>query len=243
MYLTSHRVLTNQTQEGINASLYLHGVTIDDPSVAIEKIDADPGVLKAAAYDVPPGNNSVLAYLDIVADDSVGLDELEAALRAAGDSLAKKPEVVPFRMTVGRVSVQFSCIIGRRKSRRHEQDYIDMSQRALLVYKNRPIPPWMSGAPIVIEVWQDGDTRFYQPSADSLARLRLRHGPRWKSKRLAIDIFDKLDFEHYHGDLTPEAVSALTDLSIKELAAFGGVKVHLRGDSSKILFEWPPVMG
>ena len=65
MYLTSHRVRTDHGLEGINSSLYLHGAIIDDPEQMLEKLEADPGVLKAAACAVAPGNNPVLAYLDV----------------------------------------------------------------------------------------------------------------------------------------------------------------------------------
>ena len=243
MYLTSHRVRTDHGLEGINSSLYLHGAIIDDPEQMLEKLEADPGVLKAAACAVAPGNNPVLAYLDVVADDGVKREELDAARNAAGEILRNEPQNVPFRIKVGRVLVEFGCTIGRRNSRQHERDYVELWDRALFVHETRPIPPWMEGKPIIIEVWQEGDKRIFQPSAESMARLRLRHGPGWKSKRLSIDIFDQLDIEHYHGDLTPEAVSTLTDLSLNELAAFGGVKVHVRGNPVKILFEWPSVTG
>lgn len=243
MHLTSHRVRTDHGHEGINALLYVHNATIDDPNAALDGLEADPGVLRAAACVVPPGTISALASLDIVADDSVRLDELDTARRTAGEFLANEPQSVPFRIKVGRVAVQFGCTIGRRKSREHEQDYVELWERALFVYRTRPVPPWMVGKPVMIEVWQEGDKRIYQPSAESMARLRLRHGPKWKSKRLTIDIFDQLDIEHYHGDLTPEAVSTLTDLSLNELAAFGGVKVQVRGDPTRVLFEWPPVTG
>jgi hypothetical protein len=241
MYLTSHRIRTDHEQEGINASLYVHNVVIEDPDAALDGLETEPGVLKAAACVVPPGNIPVLAYLDIVADDSVRLQELEAVRLTAGEFLAKKPNEVPFRIKAGRVVVQFGCTIGRRRSRQHERDYAELWDRALFVFQTRPLPPWMDGKPIAIEVWQEDDKRIYQPSVDSMARLRLRHGPRWKSKRLTIDIFDQLDFEHYHGDLSPEAVSTLTDLSLNELAAFGGVKVQVRGNPGQVLFEWPPV--
>ena len=243
MYLTSHRVRTDRGLEGINTSLYLHGTIIDDPEQMLETLESDPGILKAAACAVAPGNNPVLAYLDIVADDGVSREELDTARRTAGDFLLNEPQNVPFRITAGRVLVEFGCTIGRRKSREHERDYVELWDRALLVHEKRPVPPWMEGKPIIIEVWSEGDKRIYQPSAESMARLRLRHGPNWMSKRLTIDVFDKVDIEHYHGDLTPDAVSTLTDLSLNELAAFGGVKVHVRGNPYKILFEWPPVMG
>jgi len=243
MYLTSHRVRTDHAQEGVNASLYLHKTIIDDPDTALDGLDTAPITLMAAACAVPPGNIPVLAHLDIVADDSVRLDELAEARRAAGALLTDDPNSVPFRIKVGRVVVQFGCTVGRRKSGQHQQDFVELWERAVFVFQNRPVPPWMEGKPIIIEVWQKGDKRIYQPSNESTARLRLRHGPSWKSKSLTIGIFDQLDLEHYHGDLTPDAVSTLTDLSLKELAAFGGVKVHVGGDPAKVLFEWPPVTG
>lgn len=240
MYLTSHRVRTDRGAEGINTSLYLHGAIIDDPEQMLESLESDPGILKSAACAVPPGNHPVLAYLDIVADDSVRPDELASARRTVGEFLTNEPQNVPFRIKVGRVLVQFGCTLGRRKSRQHERDYVELWDRALFVHQTRPVPPWMGGKPIIIEVWQNGEQRVFQPNAESTERLRLRHGPLWKSKSLSINIFDNLDFEHYHGDLTPDAVSTLTDLSLNELAAFGGVKVHVRGHPTKVLFEWPP---
>lgn len=80
MYATAHRVRSGKDVEGINAFLHRHGQDAAwpaDPSAIPER---DPGQQVWDAVTVPPGGNDVLSYLDVIAPDGVGVEELDVAL-------------------------------------------------------------------------------------------------------------------------------------------------------------------
>ena len=79
MYLTAHRVRTDDGTEGVNAFKHRQSRQTDPTQVAdvLASIEQDAGILVAALCDVPPGRNHVLAYLDIVMADGEQFTERE----------------------------------------------------------------------------------------------------------------------------------------------------------------------
>lgn len=69
MYLTSHRVVSpSGRQEGINSFFYSHG-SLSWQQLPSQFIDQNPGTLVARNVSVPPPENRIRSYLDIVSPD------------------------------------------------------------------------------------------------------------------------------------------------------------------------------
>lgn len=73
MYLTAHRVRSQDGEEGINAFLYLHHRVWETPPNETD----DPGVLVKKSISLsPPSGNLVRSYLDLIAPDSTPWTEI-----------------------------------------------------------------------------------------------------------------------------------------------------------------------
>jgi hypothetical protein len=107
MYLTAQRVRSRNGDEGINSCLFLHGST-PVPGISWEAPDVSlvaeqhPGTVVVQRIELDSGGNDVLSFLDVVAEDALGIDRLRAAISAT--------ELDPARGTtwsVGPVSLRF----------------------------------------------------------------------------------------------------------------------------------------
>ena len=67
MYVAVQRIVGRRKQ-GINAFLHLHGA-MEWPRRPVTLSDRAPGALKRRRVVVPPGDNRVVSYLDVVAPD------------------------------------------------------------------------------------------------------------------------------------------------------------------------------
>ena len=129
MYATAHRVRSRRDVEGINAFLHRHGHDVAwpaDPSAIPER---DPGQQVWEAVAVVPGGNEVLSYLDVIAPDGVGVDELEVALTGLWLDLQAAEQDPPHPWAVlpnpliyrrGRVVLRFGTVGGRTAARAQE---------------------------------------------------------------------------------------------------------------------------
>lgn len=117
MYLTAQRVRNGEGLEELHAFLHLHD---GDASAS-----SDPFRVHSSPMRIPPGGNSVVSYLDIVADDDLGKaahpdggDGLKPwwqdALESAGRSMAN--DRVPWAVTVAGIHVIFSTSATRAAS-------------------------------------------------------------------------------------------------------------------------------
>jgi hypothetical protein len=96
MYATAHRVTRGDGQEGINTFLYLHGPTL--PVVDAAAIpEQQPGRLTRHRTPVPPGNNVVSSYLDVIAPDDTSMPELERQLAMLRADLPERRNPTVFR--------------------------------------------------------------------------------------------------------------------------------------------------
>ena len=114
MYVTAHRVRRHQSGEvGINAFLHLHYSPPPDwldwnqPDFS-RAIDEWPAHLNKMDCDVPPGGNSVMSYLDVLAEDSVEVAQIRAAFDEA--SMRLKHEKPPLVIGSGKISVRFVAV-------------------------------------------------------------------------------------------------------------------------------------
>jgi hypothetical protein len=126
MYLTAHRVFLRSTSSrGINAFLYRHDdapyseIDWSNPDVPLVA-DAMPGRLITQQRQIAEPGGEVLSYLDIVAEDQLGPDRIEAALgRFAAPTVPLDPK--PFIDVVERVGIRFSAVLGLPSAKYHEE--------------------------------------------------------------------------------------------------------------------------
>jgi len=240
MYLTTHIVRSDEGIIGKSGYLYEHRMQIDEPIQLLEEIENNTGVLVAAVKDLP-GQNSVLAYLDIVANDAVTDVELASARRTAHDFLHGEPNNIPFKIAAGHVAVHFGCTLGIKRERKHLAIYDALWDDALRIKRDRPTPPWMTNEPLIVLAGvQRGEgglpRKTFVLDDASKRRLIQRHGPTWAPKRFLLDYDTEYDFQQDHGDIKPVIIEALTDLPLSAILDMGGCRIVQGG---RIIAEWP----
>lgn len=104
MYATAHLV-RREGVEGINAFLHEHGAGNPWPTDASTFPETNPGRIVLRRTDIPPGGNSVRAYLDVLAPDATPLEEIRGALRAVAEDLGERRNPTVFRHGV--VTIRF----------------------------------------------------------------------------------------------------------------------------------------
>ncbi len=237
MFLTAHRVDTGQRQ-GINAFLYQSGRIIDQPDLELAALERDPGELAAAACDIAPGQNDVLSYLDIIANDGCQATDLTQLRASSTEVLRNEPERLPLLLKSGNQLVRFGCTIGHHQAGRHLDDYDQLWDRALAVLAERPVPSWLNGQSLIILRGQVGDQLIYELDEASFKRVKARKGPRWPQHRFTVDVFDQMDIESMHGDITESIITAITGLGLDDLKDMGGVTILHRPTGTE-LYRYP----
>lgn len=227
MYLTSHRIRTDDGEEAINTFLHHTGHPIDHPEQELARVEYDAGELVAAACDRTPGRNHVLCYLDIVAPDEADEAVLTTLRQTARTMLDNEPDTVPFLMTSGAAVMRLGCTIGHHHQKRHLADFDLLWDRSIEVFRKRPRPAWLSSTePLVILRGQLEEQLVYQLDDASFSRVQALKGPHWKRHRIVVDIFDQMDVERMHDDITPDIATTITGLGHEDLAAMGGVSIR-----------------
>lgn len=107
MYLTAQRVVAPAgDHEGINVFRYSHGDQVWTGTAPAQlHPDADPGVLVSQIVTVAPPGNRVRSFLDLVAPEDAGLQEVRAAVEALAEGDA--PPTFPTEWTRGRLYIRF----------------------------------------------------------------------------------------------------------------------------------------
>jgi hypothetical protein len=140
MYLTAHRVFLRSTSSrGINAFLYRHDdgpypeIDWRNPDVLLVA-DAVPGRFVTQQREIAEPGGEVLSYLDIVAEDQLGLDRVEAALERFSDpTVLLDPR--PFTVVEG-VGIRFSAVLGLRSvPAKYCEELIALRERAMNLFR------------------------------------------------------------------------------------------------------------
>ena len=80
MLLTAQRVVSPRGVRGVNVYQYLHG-PYGWPRVPDEFLpDINPGELVNQWLEVPPGNNRIVSFLDVVGPDEVAISDVHQRL-------------------------------------------------------------------------------------------------------------------------------------------------------------------
>jgi hypothetical protein len=239
MYATAHHVKSPKGQTGINAFLHEHGedrnaTSWETPSVAAVA-DARPGTLIAESYDVPPGGNAVMAFLDVVAVDGIGFERLSGALDIFGTMVASQP--APIVATINGVGMRFGCDLGLAPVASKEFDRLKNRVFEILHAERTVANSAQEPLDVLVVFAEDGYA--FELSPRSAARVREAHrAGEWEPARFHVDPDVMMDFQDMYGDLVPHIVSGLTNLRLEKVIAMGGVRLVNRATLKEIR-RWP----
>jgi hypothetical protein len=247
VYLTSQRVSApGDERTGINTYLYRHEESVSSmdwsrPELA-RIVDEFPGTLVAHDTEVPPGGNLIRSYLDIVAADSMPMDEVDSALQQFDKEWS--PSRVGQVIHVGGVALRLGLEL--RLEARAREELRELSRHALALLR-KPVASsdWAANEPLRVVVTLEGSERSYALDEPSSRRLQSRHGADWRPTRLSVTHEVQAAMPLNPVDLCLHIAPVLTGLALDELAPLGGIR-FIDGQSGNLLWEWPsrvPLVG
>jgi len=116
MYITAQRVTPdNGRSSGVNVYYHQHAAPLAPNSewgntevdhVAYE----NPGELISSRVEVPAGGNTVLSYLDVVADNAASAGDIRAALNDFGTQIGS--DEIPMARVIRGIAIRLGAVIG-----------------------------------------------------------------------------------------------------------------------------------
>ena len=239
MYVTAHRVRSRQDEGGINSFLHEHSpedqarIDWNDERVVLAVADGLNGQLVAQSYDVPPGGNRVLSYLDVAAQEKIPPEVIEEALGRFRVQL--ESEVTPLVKNLDGIGIRFSTIIGLDAQKLPEFDALH-TRLMLLLRSERPVSSRQPPLDIIVKATEQGFS--FALTANSIERVRRAHGSaEFIPGTFRVTRDTLLDFHTVHGDFVPHLISSLTSLRLENVIAIGGVRfIDTEGTE---LRRWP----
>ncbi|MFT3838966.1 MAG: hypothetical protein QM723_18445 [Myxococcaceae bacterium] len=187
-----------------------------------------PGPLIAASYEVPPGNNEVQAYLDVVGDGDLLHADVELLLSMKlGEHVPHGPSAVLWRHQG--VAARYFLHLAQAANPRTV--FQRMANTLLALVKNPTMPP-----PFKVERLRFKDSTVYRLTDDSKDRLhRLSHD--WNEGNISVEDSVAADLKSAHGsEIEVQFAVALTGLAYEDLSAMGGVEFWQAG---MVVSRWP----
>ena len=235
MYLTVHRVVSNQAERGINGAIYRHYIDRRDPiwiSPNLEEISSNNlGTQIKCRTDIKPGANTVECFLDIAFPDDFSKKELKSALSRFRNSICSTRT----KTTLGSVAIDFAVSLdGQGKI--HE-NFDQLSEAAIDLFQNRNQLQAPPGPPLEIIETGNSEYRFFELSEESKRRLRTTFGSVARIDRVRVPFHVDREFQILYGDVYPFVLEWATAKSRSELSKFGGVIILRNGES---VWEWIP---
>ncbi len=227
MYLTAQRVRTRSGEEGINTFLFAHrdrsvpGMSWEAPDVALVA-EQHPGAVIVQRLEQEAGGNDVLSYLDVVADDALGLTRLRAALSATSHDPGRGAT-----WSLGPVSFRFLMANANPRDERAELQSLREHALLLLRIRGGGTPSVTGNEPLQIMAEDEaGLGVVYRLDPESERRLRgLRPGYISATVNIAYEDRSLLASLWGSDEYHQQIALALTGLSDHELARLGGVRV------------------
>lgn len=196
----------------------------------IDEIVAESGVPDASTLQVPPGGNSVLAFLDVVAYDDTASDELVALLNQG-----------PTRREQSHIAWQNSAGTGAA----HYFVSNAMELNWLTVFgllRNQLLSLFKRGqgdGPLRVIAERSEAGERYRLDQDSMLRMARLHGAGWQAPTVQVSSEDAEDFRRLNQyDMRVAIIDVLTGLDATYVKALGGI-VFVR-PSGEPVFQWPP---
>lgn len=242
MYVTAQRVRSSQGEVGINAFLYLHGTDgIPDGDVE-DLVEKPPGSRRHQLVSVGPGGNAVDSYLDVVAPDGVGEDELRTFLQDCAAALPEQPKSAhPVRRERtwnsddGNFVARFNW--SSRIPRTAGDELSQLAVRVLALIEDfRTSGRGRAQNPLEIYATRHEDHTTLVLSPESIERLEDEIGQQGFSDRVTIDHDTLVAFQQIHGRFWPHAAELLISVEPDVLERMGGVRV-IDGDSKRVLWK------
>ncbi len=247
MYLTTHRVRRirgEKVEVGINSFLYQHRELelpedMKDNKNIIDQIAYEnPGKLIAESVDLVPGGNSVLSFVDIVGKEGLDqeyiqdfLDQMESDIE---DHFQEKN--VPFADFDQDIAVRFEITYGLKGQEIRE--YKALKERAMHLFQSQEPPRWRSEDPwIVIHRNISHNQETFSLSTETAEKLKQMYDESWIPAKISVDRHTKDNVELIHGDLINNIAPVLTDLTLEQIAAQGGLILCDSLTEKKI--KWP----
>ena len=243
MYLTAHRVRRikgNNVEVGIDVFLHSHEAQ-DFPNTPLDDQVIDwitnkkPGKLIAESVDLVPGGNSVLSFIDIVGKENVDSTRIQNLLDQMEPKIIDRDTTIEFDSPAD-LAVRFGITLGLRG---HEvREYKALTERAMSLFESREPPKWRSETPWIVIHYELSDTQeIFHLSPKTAKHLKQMHSERWVPKRIFIDHQIKNFVESVYGDLIQHIAPVLTDLTLEQIAAQGGLILCDQLRQKKI--KWP----
>ena len=247
MYITAQKLRSKDGQIGRNSFLYEHseadGRLFEDRNPDVVDIaERHLGRLAAQSYDLPPGGNRVLSYLDVAAVDGTNLKNIEAALKAVASQITVG--LSPIELSLNGVSVRFcwgQCM-GPSGVTVVRDEFDGLCKKVLEIFHTERSATNLTLHPLTVHVSFDENGYGFRMAPNSIKRIREAHrDEEWTPAPINVGYDIMLDFQAIHGDLIPHLVSALVDLRLEEVISMGGVS--LLGPDGREIRRWPRAQG
>lgn len=249
MYLIAHRVRRMKDKGvavGINAFLYRHEERelpedMQENKNIIDQIAYENrGKLIAESVDLVPRNNAVLSFVDIVGKEDLDQEYIQDFLEQKEHDIKQhfQEKYVPFTDSDRDIAVRFGITYGLNGQEIRE--YKALKERAILLFESREPPKWRSEAPwIVIHCCISDNRETFRLSTETAEKLKQMYDESWIPARISLDLHygTKRAFKSVHGDLIQHIAPVLTDLTLEQIAAQGGLILHDQSTEKKI--KWP----
>jgi hypothetical protein len=227
MYLTAQRVRAQDGKDGVNSYLFLHGdeevpgMSWSTPDVALVA-DQHPGALVVQRIEQDLGGNEVLSFLDVVARDSVGVEQFRAALSSTAFDPTRG-----MIWSAGPLSFRFFCSAANHRDPAIE--YQELHDHALLLVRTKGatalqdanISPLQivadddEGVGVAYRLDEEGRRRLSQfRNQDHYARVRVAY----EDRQTLVSLWGA---DEYHRQIA----LAVTGLTEGELAQLGGAMI------------------
>ena len=244
MYLTAHRIQRikgKKVDVGINAFLYRHeagdlpeDTRFDEKDIVEQITQQNLGKFVAESIDLVPGGNSGISFVDIVGRESLDKERIREFL----DQMEPDIEGMnhPITKSAPDIAVKFAIPLGLQGNEIRE--YKALTERAVRLFESPEPPKWRTETPwIAICRKVSGFQEIFSVEPETAEKLKQLHGASWISARLSLEYHTKRNFELIHGDLINHIAPILTDLTLEQIAAQGGLILRDPLQHKKI--KWP----
>jgi hypothetical protein len=119
MYATAHRV-RRDGESAINAFLYLHGPRFKWPHDVAAIPETQPGTLMRKTIAIPPGQNIVMSFLDVIAPDGTARTQIDEALSFFRRDIGERRN--PTTFSWGLITLRFGVQLRLEGEREQELD-------------------------------------------------------------------------------------------------------------------------
>lgn len=247
MYLTAQRVLRTKDgtpEVGINAFLYQHSEYNLPPNVQFHTegtidwiIDKSPGKLIAESVDLVPIDNQVLSFVDIVGRETIDKEYIQNFLDLVESDITERHAPVTKITSERDIAVRFGFTYGLQEN--EVREYKALTERALNLFDSRNPPKWLSESPWIEIICTTSDEKsVFNLSSATTEKLQQIHGKIWVPvRRISADHQTKNLVQSMYGDLIQHIAPILTDLTLEQIAAQGGL--ILCDSSRKKKIKWP----